>query len=77
MHEATCSVVGAVVVQAAKEAGDPSSYHCSSLRLMPLSSIDPSLAIGFFCKSAGNHLTLWNCCLLQPCLLHDCLYLLQ
>ncbi|WIA30487.1 hypothetical protein OEZ86_000571 [Tetradesmus obliquus] len=30
------------------------SYHCSTPRLMPLTSIDPSLAIGFYCSSAGE-----------------------
>ena len=36
------------------EVGDASSYHCDRLRLMPLASIDPSLAIGFYCRSAGE-----------------------
>ncbi len=35
------------------EVGDPATYHCNTLRLMPLASIDPSLAIGFYCRSAG------------------------
>jgi hypothetical protein len=30
------------------------TYHCSTPRLMPLTSIDPSLAIGFYCSNAGG-----------------------
>lgn len=36
------------------EVGNASTYHCDRLRLMPLASIDPSLAIGFYCRSAGE-----------------------
>ncbi len=43
-------------MQVATEASDLESYFCSYLRLMPLGNIDPSLAIGFYCKSAGVHL---------------------
>ena len=39
--------------QVATEASDLESYFCSHLRLMPLGNIDPSLAIGFYCKSSG------------------------
>lgn len=41
-------------VVANKEVGDAATYHCDTLRLMPLASIDPSLAIGFYCRSAGE-----------------------
>ncbi|XP_052195929.1 cysteine protease ATG4-like isoform X3 [Diospyros lotus] len=30
--------------------GDTSSYHCNVVRHIPLDSIDPSLAIGFYCR---------------------------
>ncbi|CAK9231407.1 unnamed protein product [Sphagnum troendelagicum] len=30
---------------------DTSSYHCSNVRRMPLDSIDPSLAFGFYCHN--------------------------
>ncbi|KAL2653633.1 hypothetical protein R1flu_021761 [Riccia fluitans] len=30
---------------------DTSSYHCKEVRRMPLDAIDPSLALGFYCKS--------------------------
>ena len=43
-------------MQVATVASDLESYFCSYLRLMPLGNIDPSLAIGFYCKSAGMHL---------------------
>lgn len=38
---------------------DTGSFHCSLPRLMPLSAIDPSLAIGFFCADAGGWLPSW------------------
>ena len=38
-------------MQVASEAADLDTYFCSSLRLMPLANIDPSLAIGFYCSS--------------------------
>ena len=34
--------------------GDAASFHCSLPRLMPLSAIDPSLAIGFFCADTSE-----------------------
>ena len=40
--------------QAATEASDLESYFCSHLRLMPLGNIDPSLAIGFYCRTSGE-----------------------
>lgn len=33
---------------------DVSSYHCSVLKKMPLSAIDPSLALGFYCRDRGD-----------------------
>ncbi|KAG0585015.1 hypothetical protein M758_3G251700 [Ceratodon purpureus] len=33
---------------------DTGSYHCSVARRLPLDSIDPSLAIGFYCRDRGE-----------------------
>ncbi|XP_043721606.1 cysteine protease ATG4-like [Telopea speciosissima] len=33
---------------------DTSSYHCSVIRQFPLDMIDPSLAIGFYCRDKGD-----------------------
>ncbi|EOX94074.1 Peptidase family C54 protein isoform 3 [Theobroma cacao] len=33
---------------------DTSSYHCDIIRHIPLDSIDPSLAIGFFCRDKDD-----------------------
>jgi len=33
---------------------DTGSYHCSVVRQLPLSAIDPSLAIGFYCRNRDN-----------------------
>lgn len=33
---------------------DTSSYHCSTVRDMPLDLIDPSLAIGFYCRDKDD-----------------------
>ncbi|XWS29987.1 hypothetical protein CRYUN_Cryun24cG0079000 [Craigia yunnanensis] len=33
---------------------DTSSYHCNIIRHIPLDSIDPSLAIGFFCQDKDD-----------------------
>ncbi|KAJ8755175.1 hypothetical protein K2173_018973 [Erythroxylum novogranatense] len=33
---------------------DTSSYHCSLIRYIPLDLIDPSLAIGFYCRDKGD-----------------------
>lgn len=40
-------------LQVASGAGDLDSYFCSMLRLMPLAGIDPSLALGFYCRTLG------------------------
>ncbi|EIE27123.1 peptidase C54 [Coccomyxa subellipsoidea C-169] len=42
------------VQEVASEAADLDTYFCSSLRLMPLANIDPSLAIGFYCSSLSD-----------------------
>eukprot|EP00879_Flechtneria_rotunda_P032073 GHRR01035224.1.p1 GENE.GHRR01035224.1~~GHRR01035224.1.p1 ORF type:complete len:395 (+),score=182.37 GHRR01035224.1:880-2064(+) len=42
------------VQQVAALPGDVDTFHCSTLRLMPLSAIDPSLAIGFYCKDEDD-----------------------
>jgi len=48
-------MVGKVIAaQAVHEVGDIATYHCDSLRLMQLANIDPSLAIGFYCRSPGE-----------------------
>lgn len=33
---------------------DTSSYHCNVIRQVPLDSIDPSLAIGFYCRDRDD-----------------------
>ncbi|KAG9158026.1 hypothetical protein Leryth_000189 [Lithospermum erythrorhizon] len=33
---------------------DTSSYHCNIIRQFPLDSIDPSLAIGFYCRDKND-----------------------
>ncbi|KAL8258233.1 hypothetical protein R6Q59_030274 [Mikania micrantha] len=33
---------------------DTSSYHCNAIRQIPLESIDPSLAIGFYCRDKDD-----------------------
>ncbi|CAA6666592.1 unnamed protein product [Spirodela intermedia] len=33
---------------------DTSSYHCSTVRQLPLDQLDPSLAIGFYCRDRGD-----------------------
>lgn len=43
---------------------DTCSFHCSLPRLMPLSAIDPSLAIGFYCANTG----VCVCCMYMCCM---------
>lgn len=50
LHVAVCVLAQQVPVLP-RDAG---SFHCSLPRLMPLTAIDPSLAIGFFCADAGG-----------------------
>lgn len=38
-------------VVAAAEVGQSATYHCDTVRTMPVANIDPSLAIGFYCRS--------------------------
>ncbi|VVB06314.1 unnamed protein product [Arabis nemorensis] len=33
---------------------DTSSYHCNTIRHVPLESLDPSLALGFFCRDKDD-----------------------
>eukprot|EP00887_Chlorella_sp_A99_P003505 scaffold7.g3505.t1 len=42
------------VQQAASCDGDWQSFHCSVLRTMPAASLDPSLALGFYCSDWGE-----------------------
>lgn len=42
-----------VLLQTPEQAGDSSTYWGQNIRMMPLASIDPSLAIGFYCRSLG------------------------
>ncbi|KAK9808707.1 hypothetical protein WJX72_002328 [[Myrmecia] bisecta] len=42
------------VQEAAASPEDPASYWCTSLRSMALANIDPSLAIGFYCRSPAG-----------------------
>lgn len=46
------------VQEAACSDGDCDSFRCDVLRTLPLPSIDPSLALGFYCGSAGAG---WGC----------------
>jgi Peptidase family C54 len=43
-----------VCAQAAELPRDTASFHCATPRLMPLASIDPSLAIGLFVGDAAE-----------------------
>ncbi|DBA90578.1 hypothetical protein WJX77_002037 [Trebouxia sp. C0004] len=44
--------------QTPAQAGEPSTYWSHKMRMMPLASIDPSLAIGFYCRTLGDGLDL-------------------
>ncbi|KAJ9554395.1 hypothetical protein OSB04_018440 [Centaurea solstitialis] len=48
----TCCFVCLQAVNISKDnlEADTSSYHCNVVRQIPLESIDPSLAIGFYCR---------------------------
>lgn len=48
LHSCWCCVQAPVLPR------DSGTFHCSLPRLMPLSAIDPSLAIGFFCADIGG-----------------------
>ena len=52
----TANLLSSVVLswrQVATEGSNLDSYFCSVLRLMPLAGIDPSLALGFYCRTLG------------------------
>lgn len=42
-----------LLLQTPEQAGDPGTYWSQSIRTMPLTNIDPSLAIGFYCRTLG------------------------
>lgn len=44
--------------QTPAQAGEPSTYFSQTIRMMPLASIDPSLAIGFYCRTLDDGLDL-------------------
>lgn len=46
-------------LQAACSDGDWRSFRCDALRSMPLLSIDPSLALGFYCRDLGETLIIF------------------
>lgn len=51
----TCALgLGVAALQVPVLPRDLGTFHCSLPRLMPLSTIDPSLAIGFFCANIGK-----------------------
>ena len=35
------------------------TYFCGTVRLMPAAAIDPSLALGFYCRCAGGLAGCW------------------
>ncbi|KAG2683921.1 hypothetical protein I3843_10G055800 [Carya illinoinensis] len=43
-----------VSVSSDNQEADTSSYHCNIIRHIPLDSIDPSLAIGFYCRDKDD-----------------------
>uniref|UniRef100_J3M2R8 Cysteine protease n=1 Tax=Oryza brachyantha TaxID=4533 RepID=J3M2R8_ORYBR len=52
----------AVDIAADNLEADTSSYHCSTMRDLALDLIDPSLAIGFYCRDKGKLLLLSDKC---------------
>ncbi|KAJ1694457.1 hypothetical protein LUZ63_011155 [Rhynchospora breviuscula] len=44
----------AVDIESDNLEADTSSYHCSTVRHIPLDQIDPSLAIGFYCRDKDD-----------------------
>ncbi|GAQ83199.1 Cysteine protease required for autophagy [Klebsormidium nitens] len=48
----------AVLLQGQEEKPDTSSYHCSTIRRMPIDSLDNSLALGFYCRDHGEFVDL-------------------
>ncbi|KAF2567253.1 hypothetical protein F2Q68_00026083 [Brassica cretica] len=43
-----------VTVNKETKDADTSSYHCNTLRYVPLESLDPSLALGFYCRDKDD-----------------------
>ncbi|CAL9245709.1 unnamed protein product [Arabidopsis halleri] len=43
-----------VTVKKENQDVDTSSYHCNTLRYVPLESLDPSLALGFYCQDKDD-----------------------
>jgi cysteine protease ATG4 len=43
-----------VTVKKENQDVDTSSYHCNTLRYVPLESLDPSLALGFYCRDKDD-----------------------
>ena len=60
-HQPTClpACLPGARVQAACSDGDWASFRCEAPRTMPLASIDPSLALGFYCGSLGGWAAGW------------------
>ena len=56
LHHYQCLVGGLHAVQIAALPEDMETYFCCTPRLMALSAIDPSLAIGFYCQGQGTDL---------------------
>mmetsp|Transcript_7025 Transcript_7025/g.9744 ORF Transcript_7025/g.9744 Transcript_7025/m.9744 type:complete len:450 (+) Transcript_7025:297-1646(+) len=38
-----------------------STFHCGRLRTLKITEIDPSLALGFYCRDKGEFMHLWSC----------------
>ncbi|WZZ82291.1 hypothetical protein YC2023_102863 [Brassica napus] len=49
-------VLQVVTVNKETQDVDTSSYHCNTVRYVPLESLDPSLALGFYCRDKGTAL---------------------
>ncbi|KAL1189572.1 Cysteine protease ATG4b [Cardamine amara subsp. amara] len=43
-----------VTVKKENQDVDTSSYHCNTIRYVPLESLDPSLALGFYCRDKDD-----------------------
>jgi hypothetical protein len=70
VHSTVCDWTCTLLRQMAGEAADMDSYFCSVLRLMPMTNIDPSLAIGFYCRTSGQPL---HTCKHAPLHVLDCM----
>ncbi|CAF2113074.1 unnamed protein product [Brassica napus] len=47
-------VLQVVTVNKETQDVDTSSYHCNTVRYVPLESLDPSLALGFYCRDKDD-----------------------